>query len=415
MSNSHIDLDLDFLFHLANPDSFSSILDEGLAPETIVDSLVRKVFEWQTNYVRQNSRPAPALVLEEQFSEENISIEEPVTDITDLIDRVKRRYGRNEGQKAIRSAGERLIEDPKRAGVEMIEAGQDLVRKLSSHKEIFSESDADKAILRYHKRAIRGRGPSLGFREIDDYFHGLEALTFLVGAPKVAKSWFTIKSALENVKNGQKVVLFPLELPAEITDARLRCMACGIPFRKYLHAEFDDKDVKAFKQTGEELEAQGSYIIEKPPSGQRGVHSLYQRAKDMGADVLYIDQLQYVENDRGRSLGATNDTKDYFEAVDKFKDLADDGIPIWVVHQFNRGWINNVDKFPDMTQIKGSASIEEGGTLVLGLYSNKEMRTNNIIQIGTLATRNHQPAIWDINVDLTRGCSLKMIGRYLEE
>lgn len=406
--SDHIDLDEQWLFHLAIEKSFQTILDEDISPEIISDPLIQDIYKWQLDHFRKYSSGASKEVLEDQFLSNNIKIEKPHSDINDLILRLKARYGRVESQRAIATFSRESVQNPLLAGQRMIEGGRALLSKLSSNKEVFCQSDLSKALRRYENKVTRGRGPSFGFKELDDYFYGQEAITFVVGQPKSLKSWFTLNSALANIVAGKTVVLYSLELPAEVADFRLRCMASDIPFWKYLKNKLEPHDIKQFNKSQEEILSKGRYIIEKPKPGERAVASLYQRAIDYEADILYIDQLQYVENRHGKSIGATNDTKEYFEAINDFKDLSDDGIPVWIVHQFNRQ--AQGDDFPIMQQIKGSAAIEECATLVLGLHSNKDMRKSHVVQIGTLASRNYSPNRWDVRVEMADGCNLQLWG-----
>lgn len=98
-------------------------------------------------------------------------------------------------------------------------------------------------------------------------------------------------------------------------------------------------------------------------------------------------------------------------------DLRDysDQIPIFVVHQFNRSAMQNKGELPEMQQIKGSAAIEETGTLLLALHATKEQRKSNIVQIGTLASRNFEYKSWHLGVSLSHDCSIDMIGEVEEE
>ena len=98
-------------------------------------------------------------------------------------------------------------------------------------------------------------------------------------------------------------------------------------------------------------------------------------------------------------------------------DLRDysDQIPIFVVHQFNRSAMQNKGELPEMQQIKGSAAIEETGTLLLALHGTKEQRKSNIIQLGTLASRNFEFKAWQLGVSLSNDCSIDMIGEVEDE
>jgi replicative DNA helicase len=393
------------------PQSLDVVVQENFSSDLIFDDSIREIYDWQLSYIRKYGKAASKELLCDQFSEYNLVLVPPKSNILDLLERLRKRYAIIETQRVLNAISREVVDNPLLAARKLVDEGRSLASKISSRKELFERKDIDKALDRYARRVERGRGPSFGFEEIDEFYYGQELLTFLVAAPKIGKSWVTINSALKNIENGLTVVIFPLELPAETTDFRLRCMAADIPFWKYLHGQLSDTDIKMLKRKSEQLS--GSYLVEKPARDHRSIYALYQTALEYEADVIYIDQLQYIENRNGRSLGSTNDTKDFFDVVDSLKDLCDEhSVPVWMVHQFNRE--ARTDEFPIMQNIKSSASIEECATLVLGLHSNREMRKSKIIQIGTLASRNYGHNRWDLKMEMVNGCNFKLIGESQE-
>ena len=75
----------------------------------------------------------------------------------------------------------------------------------------------------------------------------------------------------------------------------------------------------------------------------------------------------------------------------------------------------NSKEMPEMQQAKGSSAIEEVATLQLALWANKEMRKNNLVHLGTLASRNFGYGTWEIDVQLSHGCNLSMVGEVEDE
>jgi hypothetical protein len=402
-----LDLDWDAIQHLAVPESVDVLLAERLGVELLEDPLAIRVFEWQMNHVREHGKPATASVLEHQFNE--VTTSEPQTTVGDLIQRLRDRYGRNKAQEVLERIATKSLKAPSELPKELISEGRKLQGLLSARGQAYTQEDYERAIKGYHTRKARGRGPSLGFTELDEHFYGQLGLTFLVGAPKSGKSWFTIKAVHANIMDDKLPYLFSLELPAEETDWRLRCMAAQVPYWKYIQGKLGQDELKQIQEASEILKDWGHYVVEKPPPGKRGVDHLVQQALDSGSQALFIDQLQYVENRRGIAVGATNDTKDYFEVINDFRD-ASDAIPTWIVHQFNRS-IMSASEMPEMQQIKASAAVEECGTLVLGLWANKEMRKSNLIRIGTLAARNYGHQAWEAKMQMRNSCSISVVGK----
>jgi hypothetical protein len=157
----------------------------------------------------------------------------------------------------------------------------------------------------------------------------------------------------------------------------------------------------------------GSYRIKKPPRGHRGIEEMVYTARENGAEIIFIDQLQYVENDGGQSLGELSNTGDYWGVLDRARDLSDEG-PICIAHQFNRSAMY-AESMPSVEQAKGSSAVEETATLALGIWGTREMRRGNMMEVGTLIARNQEYASWDMEVEFKHGCSFTIIGRKKED
>lgn len=401
-----LDLDWDLIQHLAIPASFQYLKAEQVNAELIEDGLAREVFAFQLSHNRDHGSPASPSVLEDEFEE--ISIEAPQTAVGDLVERLRERYMRNQGREIIKGLAVLANDDPLLVAKEMLRQGRQLADLTVRRGEVFGTGDYPRALARYNEKVLQGRGPSIGYKELDDHFNGLLGVTFLLAAPKTYKSWFTVNAVLENVIQGKFPYLYSLELPADESDFRLRCMAAGVPYWKYVKRCMTPEDIERIDIASQGLDEAGVFRIEKPGPGERGVDRMVERALAAGADCIFIDQLQYMENRKGTNLGAANNTGDYWEVCNDLRDRSDD-IPIFIVHQFNRS-VMNAKEMPEMQQAKGSSAIEEVATLQLALWANKEMRKSNTVHIGTLASRNFSYGAWEIGVQLSYGCSLDMIG-----
>lgn len=400
-----LDLDWDLVNHLSDPNAVEYLRTEYLQPEVIEDPQMRKVFEWQMDHLREHGVAASASVLEAQF--DYINIDQPQTVIADLVNRLRERYGRNEGQEVVRHLAKVATNNPADIGKELISAGRKFSIALTPKGEAYGEDDYKRSMKEYDRLVTLGRGPSLGFDDLDDYFYGQLGLTFLVGAPKSMKSWFTIKALYENIMQGKQPWLYSLELPAFESDMRLRCMAAKVPYWKFTKRQLTPKDRQDLEEASEILQSWGRYRVEKPPRGERNPQVLIERARDAGADVIFIDQLQYVENYKKRSLGGMNETGEYWEAINEFRDYSDEG-PIFMVHQFNRS-VMNADKMPEVQQAKGSSGIEECATLALGLWASKEMRKSNVVHVGTLVSRNYEYVTWEAQTNFKNSCHISIL------
>jgi replicative DNA helicase len=407
-----LDLDWDLINHLASEESVKVLRAERLSLDVLEDDLAKKVFKWQLAHFREHGTPATGSVLEDEFAD--IEIEDPQTKIKDLIKRLRQRYAKNASRKAIKEMVELSSKEPLAVGPEMLRVGKSLSEISVERGSQYGTGDLERANEVYAAKVLRGPGPTLGFPELDEHFNGIQGITIGLAPPKTYKSWlYGVNCAIAGIEQGKYPYLYSLELPSEDTHWRILCAAANVPFWKYERGALDPRDLKIIAQASNMLDELGIYNVEKPPPGERSAQVLIERALAAGADYVIIDQLQYVENEKGTNLGAANDTGQYFETLSMLRDYSDD-IPMMVVHQFNRSVMNSKE-MPEMQQAKGSAAIEETAHLALGLWANKEMRKNNIVEIGTLASRSYSWKNWHVGVSLTKGCSFDMIGEVLDD
>jgi hypothetical protein len=399
-----LDLDEEILSHLADPESVNALWAENLNPALIEDEFAAEVWDWAIAHLRTHGKPPTPSVLADEFE---LDFAEPLTSPGDLMDRLRERFMRNSARAEMEKLGNAYKDNPAQVPELMLKLGRELSSKLGNRGEAFGTGDFERAKHRYEQQVLAGPGASFGWKELDDQFYGMRGMTFLIASPKTYKSWITVHSVVENIKNGQHVWLYSLELPADESYWRVACGAAGIPYWKYLRHQLGAAELADLKEATELLDGCGVFRIVKPERGRRGIEDMVERARDTGADVIYIDQLQYIENDRGRALGSLNDTGEYFDVINAGRDLSDDG-PLWIVHQFNRA-ARFSDEMPDMSLAKGSSAVEECATLALGLWANKEMKKSNQVELGVLASRNYTDKAWEIGVELTRGCDFELL------
>lgn len=401
-----LDLDEDFLLHLAIPESVEVMRAEPVGAALIEDSFVKDALLWQYRHVREHGKPATATVFAEEF---DLDISEPEAAIGDLIDRLRDRYIKNNSRKYMERIGDAYKEDPATVPGVIVQVGREFQEIVGKRGETYGTGDFSRAISVYDQTVLRGPGPSFGFADVDKHFHGIRGVVFGIAPPKTYKSWlWGINPALANVMGGKNVHLYSLELPAVETYMRLVCLAAGVPFWKYIYGKITPPDRKALNEASELLDGMGTFKVTKPEPGHRTFEEMVENAGDAGADLVIVDQLQYVETQSGKQLGGC-DPREFWQPLNSLRDMSDD-MPLMVIHQFNRS-VMGAQEMPEMQQAKGASSIEEVATLALGIWANKSMRRSNVVEIGTLAARNQEYQSWEIGVNLTEGCDFIMRGR----
>lgn len=400
-----LDLDEELLAHLADPDSIQVLRDEEISPAVIEDDFVVEVFEWQFEHLREHKQPATATVLSEEF---DLDLQEPLTAIGDLIVRLRERWIRNHARGYMEQISDAYKEDPAKVIQVLPRVAIEVGDIVNPRGEQYGTGDLDRVMHRYDQAVLRGPGPSFGFDALDKHFHGMRGVTFGIAPPKTYKSWiFGPNVVVKNIEEGKIVHLYSLELPADETDMRIRCLAAGVPYWKYLRGSLTAQDRQDLQEASEILDSMGAYKVIKPAPGHRSIEEMVDKSASAGADCIVIDQLQYVETRQGKPLGSC-DPREFWTPLNKARDLSDD-IPLLIVHQFNRS-VMNADGMPEMQQAKGSSAIEETATLALGIWANKDMRRSNMVELGTLASRHYTYEAWEVQVELSRGCNFELLG-----
>jgi len=408
MSFYSLDIDEEFYNHLGNPDSWGYLQKEEFSSELIEDDDIRKIYDYAVAYRhRFGNYPAPSVLVDESGK----TLYEPETHLDDLIERMRARYVKNRGRDVIRELGEFLRDHPGDTHLyeELLQKGKHLRSLVSSKGNIIAINDFEKVRADYDKKLQRGPGVSLGFDELTEYFYGMSGITFFIAPPKTFKTFVLLHTVLDNVRKGRAVDFYSLELPVEQADMRLRCLMSGVPFWRYIRNWLEPQHLEAMQRASEELAQHGSYRIIKPDVGHRTIEEMVYKSLDHGSDAVFIDQLQYVEISKGRSLGAMNNTGDYWHVLNQARDFSDD-IPICFAHQFNRQAMF-ADDMPPIEYAKGSSAIEEVSTLALGIWGNSDMRQHNYVMLSTLISRNHMLADWEMGYDLTQKCEFEILGR----
>lgn len=406
-----LDLDEEILAHLPLAGSWDVFQAEGLSGDLIEDPTIRSAFDWQSRHLRVHHQLATTAVLADEF---DFDFRLPDTAPGDLLDRLRERYVKNHVRKSLREVVEDVYpNNPLDVPTALIRLGREASQLLVPRGEMYGSGDFDRTLRMYERKAAAGAGPSFGHPELDAHFNYMKGVTFLLAPPKSYKSWMCIQCAALNILQGKHVWLVSLEMPGDETNQRLYHMLGQVPWWKYTHFQLNEQDIRELRTAAEFADSCGVYRVWKPAHGQRNIDDIVNRARDAGADLVIIDQLQYLEYAPERSLGEANDTGKYFKVLDRARSLSDEG-PLFIAHQFHRN-PGGYESMPTVDHAKGSSSIEEVATLCLGMFQNKDMKKSHQLELGTLVARNAEWANWSVDVNLTGGCDFTISSRLEDE
>lgn len=411
MTDQTLIIDDELLDHLATQDGAMTIFKEHLDERVIPDELSshRAVLRFTTDYINKYGQAPGQAVLTTEFG---IEFQEPQSDVKWLISQLKERYVYNQAKDAITSATREIIGDDPEAAVDgLIGNLTRLKGEIRSHSYTLSKEDWSGVFREYQDKVAAGmlKGRTFGFEEIDSVLGGLRpgTLTYVIGRPKRYKSWFLLKSAVEEFLNGGNVDFWSLELGHTEMYGRFQCMVAGVSWNRYQKGILFPDEESRMREAGELIQdLDGRFRIHAPRGGVT-VPEIRQTSRENEAELVVIDQLSWLRHtERVRSDLRHREVEyinyDLKEATSDF--------PIYIAAQFNRE-ADSVDEMADLSKIGLSDSIGQISDMVMGLYRNKEMAKNNLIEFGTIESRGFEQARFEIKVNLSTESNFELITR----
>jgi len=390
--------------HLAIPESAMRLYRERFSVEMLSGREVelRNAVEFVFSHIeKEKVVPTPEVI----EYETGAPFEAPKTEIGWLIEKIRDRHKRNKTKEVLTAAARKASSAPDEALNLAVSSLSELQALTAPRVHELSTRDWGVRLEAYRQRVLAGSsvGYSFGWEEVDRHIGGLKQgeVAYVIGRPKRFKSWMLLKSAVEvamhPVKPG-RAVLFSLEMTEQVMFDRYMCMAAGVNYKHFVDGVLDAQDQKIMAECQEEIDENpdaSNLIIAHPPQSQRTVQGLRQYALEHGADVIYIDQLSFVKSTRAvpadkRHLEIEYINEDLREAAQDF--------PIYIAAQFNRE-AANLGEMADLSKIGLSDSIGQKADILLGLYQNKDMRENKILEFGVIEARNYGIHRWEIGIN----------------
>ena len=215
---------------------------------------------------------------------------------------------------------------------------------------------------------------STGFKEVDELIGGIdreEELGVVVARTSRGKTWMLLKMASAAVIKGLNVGLYSGEMSANKVGYRLDTLLGHINNGSLIHGNVDvENDYKDYmKELPNKYKGSLKVLTPQQINGPAGVNALRAFIEKEKLDILFIDQLSLLEDDRHAKNPiekASNISKDLknLQVLKK--------IPIISVSQQNRNKIEGEEDTIDTTQLAMSDRIAQDATLILGLTRDKK-------------------------------------------
>jgi replicative DNA helicase len=360
------------------------------------------------SYIDEHGHPPTASVLSTEFT---VEFADPECDVEWLVEKLRARHLKNKAQEAILKVSRNLGEDPEGAVDEALAALEAIRSQTVSHSVSVTHEDWHGNLAEYYEDLAKGKnsGVTFGFADIDEILGGLrpETLTYVVARPKRCKSWLLLKSAVEAFFDGERVTFMSLELSHKEMYRRFMAMVSGVSWTRMHNGKLTREDRELLAEAEAQMnDCAGSFNLHGPRGGVR-VGEVVRQGREDEASVVYIDQLSWLRHHTPVKSGRKHEEVEHINYDLK---TATSEFPIYIAAQFNRE-ADSVAEMADLSKIGLSDSIGQIADMVMGLYRNKEMGANHLIEFGAVEARSFEPARFELKVDLGKNSNFKYLRR----
>ena len=401
-------LEKKLLARMTDADTVAEVWDLGIRAEVFEEPLYSAVFNFITDYwlsSQMQSAPTPFALAQEFPGYTPTDDAEETTDW--LAHKLQQRYVTNRLQDMLREAAKNSTADPVGA-LKILHAAAYATAEDVAPRNLRSDmSNVEARRERYahlHDRP-QGTGVPFGIDLLDTHTGGIiPGELAVVGAfSSVGKTMFMLHAAAQAVKKGYRPIVYTLEMSIPECEDRLDAFYSGVSYNRLIRGNLSVDEGRALHDAQEVL--RGLIHVERPNEGERTVASLCARARQVGADYLFIDQLSFMEaGQRVQSL------KEHHSVIIKQlkTEISRPGMemPCLLVAQANR---DSLKEGLSLASFSNSTEIEATVDMALGLHRTQDMRNNRCMQLDILKSRRSDTASYLLRWDLTERTDISLL------
>lgn len=222
---------------------------------------------------------------------------------------------------------------------------------------------------------------STGFKELDKVIGGIdmqEELGVIMARTNLGKSWISLKMATAAAAAGLNVGLYSGEMTERKVGYRMDTLLGHIPNGSLMHGNINIQNeyLKYIRELPEKYTGSLKVLTPAMVGGHVGVGTLKAFIEKEHLDILFIDQLSLLDDDR---RGKTLPERMSNIIVDLKRLQVLKKMPIIAVSQQNR--TKSDDNTIDTTQIAGSDDVGKYATWVIGISRDKKDETILYLEI----------------------------------
>ncbi len=397
-----LDYEQEFINHLQDQESLEFILREGVSQELLISPLSKSIYNFVQHHYTETGKVPSAKVLQTEFKAFQFGPVETTPHY--IIDWLRTRYQKNEVGRVLTDVATVADKDPELAMTKLRDKVFEIERTSLSQRHVWKPGDHVLFINRLKEKVREGafKGVSVGFPEIDYFTGGIKAgnVAYIMARQKRQKTFLTLNAFIKQVLDDEEPYLFTLENTEEEINLRISCMLSGVSWDDAQKGKLKDADYKIFNKVWEDF-AQHKFHIEMPPLDERTVNHFTLKADKVDAGPILISQFRYIRGTADWYRSPHDEPAEIAVDLKRAATRPGNERPIIVEAQFNRAG-DSMDELADFdgSKVGLTTMIEQSADTLYGIFQNKDMRSNGLLEFGILEARNHDKAAWFVESEL---------------
>lgn len=381
---------------LAQTGKIQTALAEGIREDHFTDESLGEIFSFLSSHARQYKQAPSFSTVREKFPNHNFELTDEAFDYIreQFINQVKRR-------RAIEAARDlaHALDDPEQIpNIDQLflQKSRELSQIVPS-TSLHRFSDMHRRIEEYEEGLDIQNGIRMGIPLFDNLTQGIQSHEYvsIVGWQGTGKSTLAQWILFNAWMQGRTPMYISLEMEAKALLRKWDTMAVNFLYNNLKSHELRDADLNKWRAKADEVKAKPNDIVILDDVRGCTVDRVYAELHRWKPDILCIDYITLM--DINRSAGAQMWEKVTYitQALKQISRVAK--IPIIGVAQTN---IDSATSGAKLENISYSRSIGQDSDLVLGLFSDDEMRAEKRMQVRMLKNRDGMTTNTDLFWDM---------------
>lgn len=419
------DVERKLLSKMTQLEHIRRVHDMGMREEVFEDPYNRLMFAFMMEYWQKSQmQQAPTwIVMETEYP--SIPLDHEVEETTDwCVEWLQRRFKKNRIQDIVRRAAQSMEDDPDETLRSMWQEAYD-TRLIVEPRNTMSDMSTNVQDRRERYNVDKDNpnllGVSFGLAELDEHTRGLRPgeLAAIAARTKVGKSWILANCFVSAHKTGLRPLLYTLEMDIAEMEDRIDCLYSGVSYSKFIKRELSMDDMLDLEKARAELEKAGIAPLARPERGDRTVRMMTTQARQMGADIVLMDQLSWIDAEHHY----TGDKAMQMKHGDLVSDLKQDigsasagKLATFIAIQHNRrATERDQTGRGSLENLANSDLIGQTIDIGLGLWRNQDMRNSNLMGLDIMGTRRCDAKSWLLNWHLNSRTEIRIAEEYVEQ